>query len=206
MTRLYLTILVAFSLLALYSCSGDSNASKGEGQSAAEPSSSASNHPPKLKIGDSQPSDQIRWYDYDEGIRKLTGTPKFGILYFDTADCAPCQWMQDSLFSNPDIIKAINKDFIAIKVQTARNDTLHYQGMAFTESYLRKIFALAGYPTTIFIEGSTNQMVGGMPSIIYPDRMLDMMGYMTSNAYKSMEFKEYVDMKHGTQLEADSTK
>lgn len=182
-------------MITLCSCGESADTTEKSEQTSQTAAENPENRAPKLKIGDSETRDYIKWYDYDEGIEKLTGTTRYGILYFDTTDCGPCQWMQDSLFSNPEVIRAINKDFIAIKVQAGRNDTLHYQGRAFTEANLRKIFLLAGYPTTIFIEGMTNQMVGGQASIMYPDRMLAMMGYMTSKAYKSMQFDEYMEFR-----------
>ena len=126
-------------------------------------------------------------------MRLLVGSAKFGIIYFDTTDCAPCQWMEDSLFSNPNIIEAIKKDFIAIKIQTARNDTVHYQGRAFTESYMRKLYLLPGYPMTMFLEGRRNQMIGGQAGRIQPEHMLQLMSYFTSNAYKAVDFDEYRD-------------
>ena len=137
--------------------------------------------------------DKIHWFDYDEGMRKVVGTTKFAIIYFDTSDCIPCMWMQDSLFSNPEVIAAINKNFVPIKVQTARSDTLHYQGHAFTESHLRKIFALPGYPMVLFLEGERNQMVGGQPGIIRPERFLNYMRYHTSRAYKVVTFDDYLE-------------
>jgi len=189
------TFVILGLLLTLYSCGESSDTAETSEQLSETIAGNSENRAPKLKIGEPEVSDDIKWYDYDEGIEKLTGTTKYGILYFDTTDCGPCQWMEDSLFGNPEIIRAVNKDFVAIKVQAGRNDTLHYQGQAFSESYLRKIFLLSGYPTTIFIEGATNQMVGGQASIMYPDRMLNMMGYMTSKAYKSMDFDEYVEFR-----------
>jgi len=139
--------------------------------------------------------DSIVWYDYDDGMKLLVGSAKFGIIYFDTTDCGPCFWMQDSVWSDPRIIRKVKEDFIAIKVQTARNAAVHYQGREFTESYLRKLFMLPGYPTTLFLEGRRNKMVGGQPSIIKPETMIDYMEYMTSKAYLSTEFEQYVEDK-----------
>lgn len=126
-------------------------------------------------------------------MRLVVGTSKFAIIYFDTSDCAPCIWMEDSLFSNPEVIEAVNRDFVPIKVQSARSDSLHYQGRTFTESHLRKIFKLPGYPMVLFLEGERNQIVGGQPSIIYPDRFLNYMRYHTSKAYRVVTFEEYLE-------------
>ena len=125
-------------------------------------------------------------------MRELVGTARYGVLYFDTVDCAPCVWM-DSLFKIPEIVEAVNKDFIAIKIQTDRNDTIHFQGMPFTESHLRKVFFLAGYPTTLFIEGRRNKIIGGQPGRIPPRKFLDYLAYMTSKAYDVVTFEEYID-------------
>ena len=139
------------------------------------------------------PGQGIEWLDYDEGMRLVVGTSRFAVLYFDTSDCAPCMWMDDSLFSNPEVIAAIRKDFVPIRIQSARADTLHYQGMAFTGAQLRKIFMLPGYPMVLFVEGERNQIIGGQASIIRPRRFLDYMRYHTSRAYKTVTFEEFLD-------------
>jgi thioredoxin-related protein len=134
----------------------------------------------------------IVWHDYDEGMMELVGSTKFGILYFDTTDCEPCNWM-DSVFNVPEVAEEINKYFIPIRIQTARNDTVHYQGMPFTESHMRKLFMLAGYPTTIFIEGRRNMMISARAGRIPSDDLLQYFGYLTSLAYKVVEYDEYLE-------------
>ncbi len=183
-------MLIVIALAAL-SCSGKPDQSKQKNSSAAEKQ--------VQQVQESTGRQLIHWYDYDEGMRKLVGSSKYGVLYFDTTDCRPCIWM-DSLFKIPQIAEAVNKDFIAIKVQTARNDTVHYQGMPFTESHLRKVFFLAGYPTTLFIEGRRNRIIGGQPGKIPPMKFLDYLSYMTSKAYDVVTFEEYIDNREREKL------
>ena len=181
--------LFLFSLLLIWSCGGSDDPKTGNAGDTPRTSSQEASSQGTTDAS----SERIKWYDYDEGMRLVVGTSKFAIIYFDTSDCAPCMWMEDSLFSNPEIIEAVKKDFVPIKVQTARSDSLHYQGQTFTESHLRKIFKLPGYPMVLFLEGERNQIVGGQPSIIYPDRFLDYMRYHTSKAYRVATFEEYLE-------------
>ncbi|MCK4656284.1 MAG: thioredoxin family protein [candidate division Zixibacteria bacterium] len=179
-----------FSLLLIWSCGGGSDSPEtGNANDTPRTSSQEASSQATTDVS----SDKITWYDYDEGMRLVVGTSKFAIIYFDTSDCAPCIWMEDSLFSNPEVIEAVNRDFVPIKVQSARSDSLHYQGRTFTESHLRKIFKLPGYPMVLFLEGERNQIVGGQPSIIYPDRFLNYMRYHTSKAYRVVTFEEYLE-------------
>lgn len=135
---------------------------------------------------------KIDWLDWDEGMFELIGTPKFAIVYFDTSDCPPCNWMVDSLFSNPEIIAAIKKDFIPIKVQTARSDTVTFQGRKFAESHLRKLYMLEGYPFVLFIEAQAQQPTFGRPGRIQPEDMLQYMRYHTSKAYRVSSYEDYL--------------
>lgn len=136
--------------------------------------------------------DKIEWLDWDDGMFQLIGTPKFAMVYFDTSDCPPCHWMEDSLFSNPEIIAAIKKDFIPIKVQTARSDTVHFQGQKFAESHLRKLYMLEGYPFVLFIEAQAQQPTFGRPGRIQPEDMLQYMRYHTSKAYRVSTYEDYI--------------
>jgi len=144
----------------------------------------------------------IQWLDWDEGIEKLVGTTRFGLVYFDTTDCPPCYWMEDSTWSDPEVIAAIEKDFIPIRIRTARNRILHYQGRELTESHFRKIMPVVGYPFTMFIEGATNNMVGGKPSIIPPKDMLDLLGFLSSGAFQTFEYDEYLKAKRREESKA----
>ncbi len=182
--------LFLFPLLLIWSCGGGSDSPEtGNANDTPRASSQGASSQATTDVF----SDKIKWYDYDEGMRLVVGTSKFAIIYFDTSDCAPCMWMEDSLFSKPKVIEAVNRDFVPIKVQSARSDSLHYQGRTFTESHLRKIFKLPGYPMVLFLEGERNQIIGGQPSIIYPDRFLNYMRYHTSRAYRVVTFEEYLE-------------
>jgi hypothetical protein len=99
--------------------------------------------------------------------------------------------MEDSLFSNPEVIAAISRDFIPIKVQTARADTVHFQGREFSESFLRKLYMLEGYPFVLFIEAQQQQPTFGRPGRIQPADMLSYMHYHTSKAYKVSTYEDY---------------
>gem|GEM_PF-2744953 len=182
--------LFLFPLLLVLSCGGGSDSPE---TGNADDTPRTSSQEASSQVTTEVSSDKIKWYDYDEGMSLVVGTSKFAIIYFDTSDCAPCKWMEDSLFSNPEVIEAVNRDFVAIKVQSARSDSLHYQGRTFTESHLRKIFKLPGYPMVLFLEGEKNQIIGGQPSIIYPDRFLNYMRYHTSRAYRVVTFEEYLE-------------
>lgn len=184
---------LAISLALLIGCNGESDRSETLHRHEPTETQSAAEH--EITASDGS-SDRIVWLDYDEGMRKVVGTTRFAIIYFDTADCAPCMWMEDSLFSNPEVIAAVNEDFVPIKVQTARSDTVHYQGYPFTESHLRKLFGLAGYPTVLFLEGERNQMVGGQAGIIRPERFLLYLRYHTSKAYGVVTFEEFLNDLH----------
>jgi hypothetical protein len=45
----------------------------------------------------------------------------------------------------------------------------------------------------LFLEGERNQMTGGQPSIIYPDKFLDYVRYHTSKAYRVVDFDVYLE-------------
>jgi len=180
---LAITAITAFALLC--SCGGSDDSASNE----TKTSNHTANTPSTTQSSD---SDGIQWRDWDEGMQEVVGTQKFAIVYFDTTDCAPCMWMEDSLWSDPGIIAAVKKDFVPIKVRTHRNKIISYQGQEFTESHLSKIFLLPGYPMTLFLSGEKNEFIGGQPSIIHPRRMHYLMEYTTSKAYEDFTFDEYL--------------
>lgn len=63
-------------------------------------------------------SDHINWLSYKQGMSLAKKENKRVYLHFYTEWCNYCKEMQQSTFRNPAVIKMINEDFVAIRVNT----------------------------------------------------------------------------------------
>jgi len=63
-------------------------------------------------------ADHINWYDYKKGMSLAKKENKRVYLHFYTDWCNYCKEMDQTTFRNPSVIKLLNKDFVAIRVNT----------------------------------------------------------------------------------------
>jgi len=65
-----------------------------------------------------QSADHINWYNYKQGMSLAKQQNKRVYLHFYTDWCDYCKEMKQTTFQNPSVIKMLNKDFVAIRVNT----------------------------------------------------------------------------------------
>ena len=66
-------------------------------------------------------SGSIKWYTYKKGMTLAKKQNKRVFLHFYTDWCDYCKEMQTTTFGHRTVVRMLNADFIAIKVNTAKN-------------------------------------------------------------------------------------
>ena len=69
-------------------------------------------------------SDHINWLSYKQGMSLAQKENKRVYLHFYTSWCNYCKEMQQTTFRNPAVIRLINEDFVAIRVNTNEETTV----------------------------------------------------------------------------------
>lgn len=130
---------------------------------------------------DNSPSSEtIKWHSYDEGIKLGESQKKKVLLSFYADWCTFCTKMEKETYSNPDIVKFLNNEFISIKVNKDKE-----------EAIARKYF-VRGLPMTWFMEPN-GEKISSLPGFIPPEMFMQVLKFIDSNSYKEMTFKEFVD-------------
>jgi thioredoxin-related protein len=60
-------------------------------------------------------SDGINWLSFEELDEKIDQEPKKVLIYFTTSWCTYCRKMDKEVFTNAQVIKAINQNYYAVK-------------------------------------------------------------------------------------------
>jgi len=71
-----------------------------------------------------QDANHINWHNYKQGMSLAKKENKRVYLHFYTDWCNFCKEMDQTTFRNPSIIKMLNKDFVAIRVNTNKETTV----------------------------------------------------------------------------------
>ena len=144
-------------------------------------------------------SNEIHWItSIDELQAKMQKEPKKVYIDIYTGWCGWCKKMDASTFSNPALIKYMNRNFYAVKFDAERQDVIHFMGKEyrFEPQYKANTFAVElmkgqmSYPTTIIMtENFQNpQPVPGYMTVAQIEPLLT---YFGDNAYKHQPWDSY---------------
>lgn len=128
--------------------------------------------------GKGGPASKVRWYDYEEGIRRGKQEGKKIFLNFYADWCHYCQVMEEKTFRDGAVAAYLNDHYIPIQVDSDRQQPI------------AKEYSVQGLPTSIFIaEDGAN--IGSQPGYIPPDLMLPLLKYIHTDSFKRMDFKKF---------------
>jgi len=137
-------------------------------------------------------TNEIRWYHYDEGLKlaKETGRPM--MINFTTSWCGYCKKMNRTTFKETEVIKALNGDFVSIKVDCESNLELDVKGYKITERNLSKTeYGVRGYPTYWFLKSDASR-IGPLSGYQDTYRLLDILFYIKNELSEKMKYDEYL--------------
>ena len=121
----------------------------------------------------------IQWLSYAEGRDRGEAENKKVFLVFDADWCKYCLMMEKETFRDPTVIAYVNRNFVPIKVNSDREQTI-----------ARK-YNVRGLPSTWFLS-ETGDKIGSRPGYIPADEMLQVLKFIGTDSYRSMNFQTFV--------------
>ena len=148
----------------------------------------------------------VKWYSFEGALqlnaelaaRGLPTKKVFVDIYTDW--CGWCKRMDATTFAHPVIAEKLNTDWIAVKINAERKDTVMINGRAFVNENqgVRSTHQLAqillngkmSYPSYSLIDetGKPIQVIIGYKEAQQFEILLD---FFSSNAYRNMELEEF---------------
>lgn len=81
---------------------------------------------------------QINWLTFEQLEDSLTVKPKKVFINFYADWCAYCKKMDDAAFKNKEVIKLLNSNFYAVKMDAESKDSITFDGKVFTNKEIGK--------------------------------------------------------------------
>jgi thioredoxin-related protein len=75
--------------------------------------------------------EQIQWISFEELDEKLDQGPKKVLIYFHTSWCTYCRKMEKEVFTNPEVVKLINQQYLAVKFDAESTEEVTFEGVIF---------------------------------------------------------------------------
>jgi len=126
----------------------------------------------------------ITWYPYEVGLKRAETAKKQTLIDFSTAWCGYCKKMDKETFTDPRVIKFVNDNFVAIRVDGDSKREFSVDGFTTTETQLTKAeYGVRGFPTFWFLE-SNGSKIGQMPGYLPADDFLGLLEHVKARKYE----------------------
>jgi len=151
-------------------------------------------------------SQSVKWHGFEEALRLNAERAESGLptkkIFVDvyTDWCGWCKRMDATTFAHPVIAEKLNTDWIAVKFDAERKDTIILNGRPFINENkgTRSSHQLAqvllngkmSYPSYVLIDekGKPIQVIPGYQEVQPFEMILD---FFSSNAYLNMDFETF---------------
>jgi thioredoxin-related protein len=146
----------------------------------------------------------VKWYSFEDALQLNAERASIGLqpkkIFIDvyTDWCGWCKRMDATTFANPIIADYMNTNYIAVKLDAERQDTVYINGQAFAPNVSRKTHQLGAillngqlsYPSYSLLDemGKSIQVIPGYQEARQFEVLLNFFG---SDAYKSTEWEKF---------------
>jgi thioredoxin-related protein len=139
----------------------------------------------------------VKWEPFNSGLKKALKQKKPVIIDFYADWCYWCKVMEKETFSNQEVAKLLNKDFIAVRVYTEKDEEITYMGKTITSGRFVSMLGVRGLPTVVFMDNE-GRLIDQVPGFIKPDIFIGILRYISEGCYKQqISFADYMNKKSG---------
>jgi len=153
-----------------------------------------------VSIVNTKAQEKINWLSFEDAIASNKKTPKPILIDVYTDWCGYCKKMDVTTYANKTIIKAINKNFYAVKLDGEGKKDIIYndQTFKFQKSgrngyHQLPAFLMDGklsYPTTILLS-KTEEKLQSIPGYLDKKTFEKILGFFSAENYKTNNWKDF---------------
>lgn len=143
----------------------------------------------------------IKWYSWEEGIKMMESKPKKLFVDVYTDWCGWCKRMDATTFTDPEVIKYMNKNFYAVKFNAEQKEDIQYKGyiLKYLAQGRRGVHELAysllngqlSYPNFVYLD-EQQQVITRSPGYKTPEVLIQELTFIGSDVFKEKTYDEYL--------------
>lgn len=145
--------------------------------------------------------DGIKWMSFNEAVKLNAKHPKKIFIDVYTSWCGWCKKMDASTYTDPDIIKYMNKHFYAVRLDAETKDTFFFNNHTFVNpnpsqrgSVNELAYSLLNgkmmYPTTVYLDDKFTRL-SVAPGYLNVSDLKTILSYFAEDKYKTMTYDNY---------------
>ena len=120
----------------------------------------------------------IQWQSFDKGMAMAKEQGKNVVLYFHADWCGYCKKMEKTTFKKASVIDYINKNFIAITVDSDK------------EKKIAKDYGVRGLPTMWFVKPDSSK-IGNRAGYLEEETLVTILKFIKTESYKTMSYNDF---------------
>lgn len=136
-------------------------------------------------------SQAIVWKSFDEGVSLARTSNKKVLVDVYTDWCSWCKKMDSEVYTDADVIKLMDANFVAVKLNAESSKPVTFRGNSLTEAAFARELGVTGYPTILFFDPNANPITD-LPGYSPAQRFALILKYIAEDHYKSTSFQEYL--------------
>ena len=150
------------------------------------------------------PKEKINWVSIEEVDKLRLAEPRKIMIDVYTDWCGWCKRMDATTFSNPELVKYVNANYYAVKLDAEHKEPITVGGKTyeFIASGRRGYNEIAhellqgkmSYPTIVFLDESMN-MIQPMPGYRDAKTLQPILEYLAQNAHKETPWEEWLKQR-----------
>jgi thioredoxin-related protein len=153
-----------------------------------------------VSIANTKAQEKINWLSFEDAIAMNQKTPKPILIDVYTDWCGYCKKMDVTTYANKTIIKTINDNFYAVKLDGEGKKDIVYKDHTFKfqksgrNGYHQLSASLMdgklSYPTTILLS-KTEEKLQSIPGYLDKKTFEKILGYFSAENYKNNNWKDF---------------
>lgn len=153
------------------------------------------------KPGPGSKPEEIKWMSFNEAVKLNAKHPKKIFIDVFTSWCGWCKKMDASTYTDPDIIKYMNKYYYAVRLDAETKDTFNFNNHTFVNpnpgqrgSVNELAYSLLNgkmmYPTTVYLDDKFNRL-SIAPGYLNVSDLKTILSYFAEDKYKTITYDKY---------------
>ncbi len=144
----------------------------------------------------------INWVSFEKAIEKSKENPKPILVDLYTDWCHWCKVMDKKTYADNEIIKYINNNYYAVKMNGEGKEDINFQGKTFkfVQEGRSKYHQLAAaimkgkmsYPSTAFFD-TDQKLIQTVPGYLKKDQFEKILAFFNNDNYKNSSWKDFAN-------------